>query len=61
MEAAVSANRHVLALEGDSSIFEEVLRPLQMRAPLPQVIPRILLDDDDDEPIPDEDKVDLCE
>lgn len=55
--------RHIVAMEADSLIFKEVLQPLQIAAtPQPGIVDlEIDNEDDDDTPLPDEEKIDYCE
>jgi hypothetical protein len=56
IRAARACNRHIVALESDSKLFAEVLKPLI--APQPRSAPpetaHITLPDSDDETVPDE-------
>ena len=63
IRAAKLEGRHIVALEADSDIFKELLQPLQISAePLPGTgAPQIDIDDDDETPLPDEEKIDYCE
>lgn len=63
IRAARAVNKHIVALELDTALFDEVLQPLQEGAM------RVLEkqshnddeDEDEDEELPDEDEVNLCE
>ena len=63
MHAARSTERHIVAFEGDSSIFEEVLQPLQVVATRAPAFDEkdVLALSDEDEVLPDEDQINLCE
>ena len=53
----MNTGRQILALEADSGIFQEVLKPLQI-APAPEVLDATM--EDDEEPLPDMEQIDLC-
>ena len=61
--AAQSTNRAIVALEGDKELFKEVLQPLQVIASKSQgVDPSQFVDlDDDDDTLPQQGAVNLCE
>ena len=61
--AAQSANRAIVALEGDKELYEEILHPLQVAASESQgVDPTHYEDlDDDDDALPQQGAVNLCE
>ena len=65
IRAAQSSNRHIVALESDVTLFEEVLKPLQT---LPSSSKTMEFDSgeggmesDGDSPVRDVELVDLCE
>jgi hypothetical protein len=63
IRAARACNRHIVALESDSKLFNEVLKPLvapQIRTTPPPTTP-IQLDDDDEDTLPDEPFDKICE
>ena len=62
--AAQSANRAIVALEGDKELYDELLHPLQVAASNSHgVHPThfVDLDDDDDDTLPQQGAVSLCE
>jgi hypothetical protein len=61
--AAQSANRAIVALEGDKELYEELLQPLQVGGSDSQGIdPTHSVDlDDDDDILPQQGAVNLCE
>jgi hypothetical protein len=61
--ATQSANRAIVALEGDKELYEEFLLPLQVAASDSQgVDPTHFVDlDDDDDALPEQGAVNLCE
>ena len=63
MLAAQATRRAIVALEGDKNIFKEVLDPLQKTAAVPHAVAPSEVTDltEDDEVLPEEDAVDLCE
>jgi hypothetical protein len=65
MKAARSSNRHILALEADSKLFEEVLKPLKEARPLSKCHDTEMSgnssEDDEDTPTMDQPLIDLCE
>jgi hypothetical protein len=65
IKAARSSNRHILALEADSKLFEEVLEPLKKARPLSKShdteMSRNSSEDDEDTPAMDQPLIDLCE
>jgi hypothetical protein len=65
IKAARSSNRHILALEADSKLFEEVLEPLKKARPLSKSydteMSRNSFEDDEDTPAMDQPLIDLCE
>jgi hypothetical protein len=65
IKAASSSNRHILALEADSKLFEEVLEPLKKARPLSKShdmeISGNSSEDDEDTPAMDQPLIDLCE
>lgn len=63
MRAAKTSSRHIVALEGDTAIFKEILDPLQFTDSLEadaDVNMQALGDSDEDEPLPDKGKISLC-
>ncbi len=65
IKAAHSSNRHILALESDAKLFDEVLKPLQTPTIISKALDSTTTDDgmeiDDDSPIEDVELLDLCE
>ena len=63
IRAAKSFNMHIVALEKDASIFEEVLRRLMEAATRPSLTRSQCIeeDEDNDEDLPEADEVNLCE
>jgi hypothetical protein len=65
IKAARSSNRHILALEADSKLFEEVLEPLKKATPLSKSHDTEMFEnsseDDEDTPTMDQPFIDLCE
>jgi hypothetical protein len=65
IKAACSTNRHILAIEADSKLFEEVLEPLKKATHLSK--PRDMemsgnsSEDDEDTTAMDQPIIDLCE
>jgi hypothetical protein len=61
--AAQSSNRPIVALEGDKELYEELLMPLQVAASERyRVDPTYLVDlDNDDDALPQQGAVSLCE
>jgi hypothetical protein len=60
--AAQSSNRAIVALEGDKELYEELLQPLQVAASTSQVDPTHFVElDDDDDTLPQQGAVNLCE
>lgn len=64
IRAARACNRHILALESDAAIFNEVLKPMTLppsRSPAAPDSTRILLHDDDEDEFADEPLENICE
>jgi hypothetical protein len=63
VRAAISFNKHIVALEPDSAIFEDILRPLQETTKKIEAlqIHNEAEEDDNEEDVPEEDEVNLCE
>jgi hypothetical protein len=65
IKAARSSNHHILALEADSKLFEEVLEPLKKATPLSKSRDMDMsgnsFEDDEDIPTLDQSFIDLCE
>jgi hypothetical protein len=65
IKAARSSNCHILALEADSKLFEEVLEPLKKARPLSKShdteMSRNSSEDDEDTPAMFQPLIDLCE
>jgi hypothetical protein len=65
IKAAHSSNRHVLALEADSKLFEEVLEPLKKTTPLSKSLDMDMFEnafeDDEDTLVKDQPFINLCE
>jgi hypothetical protein len=65
IKVARSSNRHILALEADSKLFEEVLEPLKKATPLSKSHDTGMSgnssEDDEDSPALDEPFINLCE
>ena len=65
IRAAHSSNRHILALESDAKLFDEVLKPLQTPISVSKTLDSTTSCDgmevDDDSPIEDVALLDLCE
>ena len=65
IKAARSSNRHILVLEVDSKLFEEVLEPLKKATPLSKSHDTEMFgnnsEDDEDTPTMDQPFIDLCE
>jgi len=65
IRAAHSSNRHILALESDAQLFDEVLKPLQTLATISKTLDSAStydgMDIDDDSPIEDAALLNLCE
>jgi hypothetical protein len=65
IKAARSLNRHILALEVDSKLFEEVLEPLKKATPVSKSCDTDMSgnssEDDEDTPVMDQLFIDLCE
>jgi hypothetical protein len=65
IKAAHSSNRHILALEADSKLFEEVLEPLKKATPLSKSrdieMSGNSSEDDEGTPAKDQPFIDLCE
>jgi hypothetical protein len=65
IKAARSSNRHILALEADSKLFEEVLEPLKKATPVSKSHDTDMYgnssEDDEDTPVMDQLFIDLCE
>lgn len=65
IRAARACNRHILALEADSNLYNEVLKPLKDILPPPlqsaDAAPFDLGSDDDADGIPDAPLEDICE
>jgi hypothetical protein len=65
IKAAHSSNRHILALEADSKLFEEVLEPLKKATPVSKSRDTDMYEnsskDDEDTPVMDQSFIDLCE
>ena len=63
VRAAISFNKHVVALEADASIFEEILRPLHDSSK--KIEAQLILnkeeEDDNEDDLPEEEEVNLCE
>jgi len=63
--AAHSSNRHILALESDAQLFDEVLKPLQTPVTISKTLDSTTtcdgMDIDDDSPIEDAALLNLCE
>ena len=62
--AAQSANRAIVALEGDKDLFAKILHPIQVAASeSPGVGPThvVNLDEDEDDALPQQGAVNLCE
>jgi hypothetical protein len=61
--AAQSSNRAIVALEGDKELYEELLQPLAVKASQCQRLdPSQFVDlDDDDDALPQQGAVNLCE
>jgi hypothetical protein len=65
IKAAHSSNRHILALEADSKLFEEVLEPLKKATPLSKYRDTDMsgnsFEDHEDTPALGQPFIDLCE
>jgi hypothetical protein len=65
IKAARSSNRHILALEADSKLFEEVLKPLKKATPVSKSHDTDMSgnssEDDEETPAMDQPFIDLCE
>lgn len=65
IRAAHSSNRHILALESDAQLFDEILKPLQTLSTVSKTLDYSStcdgMDIDDDSPIEDAALLDLCE
>jgi hypothetical protein len=65
IKAAPSSNRHILASEADSKLFEEVLEPLKKARPLSKSHDTEMSgnssEDDEDTPAMDQPLIDLSE
>lgn len=64
VRAAHATNRHILALESDLQLFEEVLKPLEASPTTTNVIDlssTSYTQDEDEEALPDEPLISLCE
>jgi hypothetical protein len=59
--AAQSSNRAIVALEGDKELYEELLQPLQVAASDSQDPSHFVDLDDDDDALPQQGAVSLCE
>ena len=62
--AAQSSNRAIVALEGDKELYDELLQPLQVAASDSQGVDPsrfVDLNDDDDDALPQQGAVSLCE
>jgi hypothetical protein len=61
--AAQSSNKTIVALEGDKELYEELLMPLQVATSERHVVdPTYFVDiDDDDDTVPQQGAVSLCE
>jgi hypothetical protein len=64
IKAARSSNRHILALEADSKLFEEVLELLKKATPVSKSRGIDMygnsFEDDEDTPVMDQPFIDLC-
>jgi hypothetical protein len=64
-KVARSSNLHILALEADSKLFEEVLEPLKKATPVSKSRDTDMYEnsskDDEDTPVMDQSFIDLCE
>jgi hypothetical protein len=65
IKAARSSNHHILALEADSKLFEEVLEPLKKATPVSKSRDTNMSgnnsEDDEDTPVMDQPFINLCE
>jgi hypothetical protein len=65
IKATRSSNRHILALEADSKLFEEVLEPLKKATPVSNSRDTDMYgnssEDDEDTPVMDQPFINLCE
>lgn len=62
--AAQSTNRAIVALEGDKELYEEILHPIQVAASESLGVDPthvVDLDEDDDDALPQQGAVNLCE
>jgi hypothetical protein len=65
IKATHSSNRHILALEADSKLFEEVLEPLKKAIPVSNSRDTDMYgnssEDDEETPVMDQPFINLCE